>query len=428
MAFQRVKKILGISAVVIACGTVMFTFTSCGQANTQEPTEVVQEVETEQTEDNNGGNVIEDVDFNQEEVDAEEDREIVVYYEQSGTEADTLTIKGSDNQISYKVKPYIAPIFYDYMVNLGYNYEINEEEGTVSHDSVVVSDNYEITEDGKLLIRDLHFESSIPVVKYVRTGENDNEVEARYIGTAPLESNLVSGITFVCEKNEDGTYALTGLQGVFGEDISKLPVYEGEFISWATEPNEEGVFEAGDEIMISDGFNLYPWFKDNENGKTANADGTCVEGQLEVIDGMTVVRIIHINKLKTDKDGNQRVVADYGLAGLNTEKDTVKNTDGSTIDKDKVDKQQEDEKKKQDEEQAKKQAEEEAAKKKKQEESNKKSDNSSSSSKPSGNSGQSQNNVNNQDPYSDWESGWGGGSIDDNWGSVCDSSSHISGE
>ena len=48
MAFNRVRKMLGISAVVIACGTVMFTFTSCGQANTQEPTAVIQEVEETQ--------------------------------------------------------------------------------------------------------------------------------------------------------------------------------------------------------------------------------------------------------------------------------------------------------------------------------------------------------------------------------------------
>ena len=55
--------------------------------------------------------------------------------------------------------------------------------------------------------------------------------------------------------------------------------------------------------------------------------------------------------------------------------------------------------------------------KKKAAEESKKQDNGGSNN-PSGNSGQSQNNVNNQDPYSDCESGWGGGSVDvdtSNW-------------
>ena len=397
MAFQRVKKILGISAVVIACGTVMFTFTSCGQANTQEPTAVIQEVETEQTEDNNGGNVIEDVDFNQEEAEATTTKDITVFYDQSATEADNLTITDG-NQADVVIKDYVAPEFFPYMTNLGYEYTYNEEEGSLYLGERLISDNVEVNEDGTLNVRDYMLESSIPVVKYVRTSEN--EVEARYITMVPIESHMVSGITFVMEKNDAGNYTMTGMLGVFGEDITKLSAWEGTFDDWSMEVGGDVIFSAGDSVKIGDSMNLYPHFQDREINILADEDGRVPDGQLEEIDGQVVLRVIHVYKYKTDADGNQKTVAAYALDGLNTDTDTVKNTDGSTIDKDKVKEQQKDdvkeaeEKKKAEEEQKKKEEET----KKKQEESKKKEQQSgggsgnsgggSSSQKPSGNSGQ----------------------------------------
>lgn len=392
MAFAKVKKLLGISAVVIACGTVMFTFTSCGQANTQEPTAVIQEVETEQTEDNNGGNVIEDVDFNQEEAEVTTTKDITVFYDQSATEADNLTITDG-NQADVVIKDYVAPIFYPYMENLGYEYTFNEEEGSLYLGERLISDNVEVTEDGKLNVRDYMLESSIPVVKYVRTSEN--EVEARYITMVPIESHMVSGITFVMEKNDAGNYTMTGMLGVFGEDITKLPAWEGTFDGWSMEVGGDVIFSAGDSVKIGDSMNLYPHFQDREINILADEEGRVPEGQLEeTINNEVVLRVIHVYKYKTDADGNQKTVAAYALDGLNTDADTVKNTDGSAIDKEKVKEQQKDdvkeaeEKKKAEEEQKKKEEET----KKKQEES-KKSDNGgsgngSSSQKPSGNSGQ----------------------------------------
>lgn len=415
MAFQRVRKILGISAVVIACGTVMFTFTSCGQANTQEPTAVIQEVESEQTEDNNGGNVIEDVDFNQKEAEVTTTKDITVFYDQSATEADNLTITDG-NQADVVIKDYVAPIFYPYMENLGYEYTFNEEEGSLYLGERLISDNVEVTEDGKLNVRDYMLESSIPVVKYVRTSEN--EVEARYITMVPIESHMVSGITFVMKKNDAGNYTMTGMLGVFGEDITKLPAWEGTFDGWSMEVGGDVVFEANDSVKIGDSMNLYPHFQDREINILADEDGRVPSGQIEEIDGLQVIRIIHVYKYKTDTDGNQKTVAAYALDGLNTDADTVKNTDGSTIDKEKVKEQQKDEVKEAEE---KKKAEEEQKKKeeetkKKQEESKKKesgdgSGNSGSSSqKPSGNSGQTGNNVQNETPTNDTSAGaaaWG---------------------
>lgn len=391
MAFTKVKKLLGISAVVIACGTVMFTFTSCGQANTQEPTAVIQEVETEKTEDNNDGNVIEDVDFNQNEAEVTTTKDITVFYDQSATEADNLTITDG-NQADVVIKDYVAPEFFPYMTNLGYEYTYNEEEGSLYLGERLISDNVEVNEDGTLNVRDYMLEDAIPVVKYVRTSEN--EVEARYITMVPIESHMVSGITFIMEKNDAGNYTMTGMLGVFGEDITKLPAWEGTFDGWSMEVGGDVIFSAGDSVKIGDSMNLYPHFQDREINILADEDGRVPNGQIEEIDGLQVIRIVHIFKYAEDKDGNQKTVAAYALDGLDADADTVKNTDGSTIDKETVKEQQKDEVKEAEE---KKKAEEEQKKKeeetKKKQEESKKTDNGgsgngSSSQKPSGNTGQ----------------------------------------
>ena len=151
---------------------------------------------------------------------------------------------------------------------------------------------------------------------------------------------MVSGITFVMEKNDEGAYKLTGLRGVFDEDITGLSVYEGTFNGWAMDHNGIVAYEAGDEIKISGDLTLYPHFLDNEAGKVANEDGTCVEDQIEMIDELPVLRVIHINGTKTDKDGKILETKKYALADLDAKKDIVKTKDGNTVDKDTVEKQQ----------------------------------------------------------------------------------------
>ena len=345
MAFQKVKKLLGITAVVVCCGTVMFTFTGCENKQVAPETVQMQEIQSEIAPEE-GNAIANDIDLSQTEVEAQTEEEIHVTYTQCATEDDTLTMVNNE-QVNYKVKDYLAPNFFEYMQGLDYNYEVNEEEGYVANDTRVVSDNYEITEDGKLLVRDMKMNTAIPVVKYVRI--SPDEVEARYIGTAPNDSNLVSGITFVMEKNEDGYYKLTGMRGVFDEDITGLEVYEGTFNGWAVEQGGVAVYDADDEIMISGDIILYPHFTDNEAGKLAKEDGTCLDDQIEEIeiDGVkhTVLRVIHIKGTKTDAKTGEKVSCDkYALAGLDAKKDTVKTKDGQTIDKDKVEKQQTEEK------------------------------------------------------------------------------------
>ena len=410
MQNKRILKLLGITATVsllTACGNNADTVDASAIAST----EVVSAESS--TEDS---------------VKEEEptSKDITVFYDQSATEADNLTITDG-NQADVVIKDYVAPIFYPYMENLGYEYTFNEEEGSLYLGERLISDNVEVNEDGTLNVRDYMLENSIPVVKYVRTGEN--EVEARYITMVPIESHMVSGITFVMEKGENGTYTMTGMLGVFGEDITKLPAWEGTFDGWSMEVGGDVIFSAGDSVKIGDSMNLYPHFQDREINVTADEDGRVPSGQIEEIDGMQVLRIIHIFKYKEDKDGNQTTVAAYALDGLNVDADNVKNTDGSTIDKDKVKEQQKDdvkeaeEKKKAEEEQKKKEEET----KKKQEESKKKEQQSgggsgnggSSSQKPSGNSGQSGNNVSNETPTNDtsagaaaWGFGGGGGGYD----------------
>lgn len=324
MKYNDVKKLLGVMAIattasLTACGTPAQPVETAVQA---EPTQAVEEPTPTPTQ------IVEE--------------EVTVSYDQSATEPDTLTMVNGE-QVDYRIKSYVAPNFFDYMKGIDHNYEVNEEEGYVADEGYIVSDNYEITEDGKVLVRDYHMQSGfIPVVKYVRV--SSDEVEARYIGLAPNDSNVVSGITFVMEKNDEGVYKLTGLRGVFDEDITGLGVYEGTFDGWAMDYNGVVAYDAGDEIKISGDLTLYPHFTDNEAGKLANEDGTCVDGQIEMIDGVPVLRVIHINGTKVDKDGKVVATKKYALAGLDAKKDTVKTKDGKTVDKDKVEKQQTEEK------------------------------------------------------------------------------------
>lgn len=335
MKYNKVKKLLGISAVVVCCGTVMFTFTGCQTKQPVAETVQIQEVQQDDLA-KEGGAIANDIDLTQNEVEVQSEEQIGVFYEQCATEADSLVMVNGE-QVDYTIKDYVAPNFFEYMTNLDNSYEVNEEEGYVSNEYNVISDNYEITEDGKLLVRDVKMDMSIPVVKYVRV--SDTEVEARYIGLAPNDSNMVSGITFVMEKNDEGAYKLTGLRGVFDEDITGLSVYEGTFNGWAMDHNGIVAYEAGDEIKISGDLTLYPHFLDNEAGKVAKSDGT-FEDQIEMIDELPVLRVIHINGTKTDKDGKILETKKYALADLDAKKDIVKTKDGNTVDKERVEKQQ----------------------------------------------------------------------------------------
>ena len=335
MKYNKVKKLLGISAVVVCCGTVMFTFTGCQTKQPVAETVQIQEVQQDDLA-KEGGAIANDIDLTQNEVEVQSEEQIGVFYEQCATEADSLVMVNGE-QVDYTIKDYVAPNFFEYMTNLDNSYEVNEEEGYVANEYNVISDNYEITDDGKLLVRDVKMDMSIPVVKYVRV--SDTEVEARYIGLAPNDSNMVSGITFVMEKNDEGAYKLTGLRGVFDEDITGLSVYEGTFNGWAMDHNGIVAYEAGDEIKISGDLTLYPHFLDNEAGKVAKSDGT-FEDQIEMIDELPVLRVIHINGTKTDKDGKILETKKYALADLDAKKDIVKTKDGNTVDKDTVEKQQ----------------------------------------------------------------------------------------
>ena len=391
MQNKRILKLLGITATVsllTACGNNADTVDASAIAST----EVVSAESS--TEDS---------------VKEEEptSKDITVFYDQSATEADNLTITESNGNIDYTIKDYVSPQFFPYMENLGYEYTFNEEEGSLYLGERLISDNVEVNEDGTLNVRDYMLESSIPVVKYVRTSEN--EVEARYITMVPIESHMVSGITFVMEKNDAGNYEMTGMLGVFGEDITKLPAWEGTFDGWSMDVGGDVIFSAGDSAKISGSMTLYPHFQDREINILADEDGRVPDDQLEKIGDLVVLRVIHVHKY--DEDGN--VVSDYALDGLDTEKDSVTGIDKETVKEQQRDDVEEAEKKKAEEAERKKQ--EEA--KKKQEES-KKTDNGgsgnggSSSQKPSGNSGQSGNNVSNETPTNDTSAGaaaWGFG-------------------
>lgn len=316
MKYQEAKKILGAVAIATTA-----SLTACGTQPTP-PIDTAIEAELTQTvEEPTPTPIVE--------------TKVTVTYEQSATESDELTIVNNE---SYSVKDYEPPIYYEYMVNLDYGFRYDEESDSIYIGEELVSDNIEHKEDGSLWVRDTIIADSVPVVKYLRLSDG-NEVEARYIGLAPNDSNMVSGITFVMEKNDEGAYKLTGLRGVFDEDITGLSVYEGTFNGWAMDHNGIVAYEAGDEIKISGDLTLYPHFLDNEAGKLAKSDGT-FEDQIEMIDELPVLRVIHINGTKTDKDGKLVETTKYALADLDAKNDTVKTKDGNTVDKERVEKQQ----------------------------------------------------------------------------------------
>ena len=265
---------------------------------------------------------------------------MTVTYEQSDTETDELTIV-NNTAIDYSVKKYIAPIFFEYLQELDYNYTYDEETDSVNIGDVLVSDNIDHKEDGTLWVRDMLIADSVPVVKYVRT---ETDVEAICIQLVPSDSGLISGIIFVLTPDEDDKYKMTDMLGVFEEDIKSLPIYEGEHRGYSKSLDGEVEVKEGDTISVSEDLILYPCFERSEASQIAKSNGTMEEGQLETIDGQTVLRVIHINGTKKDKDGNLVATKKYALAGLDAKKDTVKTKDGKTIDKDKVEKQQTEEK------------------------------------------------------------------------------------
>lgn len=331
MKKKEIKKVLGL----VATATML---TACGvEASQDSPSNTASSSEAEASASATEATLEEQI----------IETKITVTYEQSATEAEELNII-NDKPQNYSVKDYNRPIFFKYLSDLDYDFTYDEEIGSLLNDGNLISENLELVEDetseGKedtvvkpiIHAKDVVIANAIPVVKYLRT--SDNEIEAKYISLVPSDSKLVSGITFVLTYNEkDEAYKISGMLGVFGENISGLETYEGEFEHYTN--TEDGVeyCKPGDTITINSDISLFPQFSVNETALSANADGTCVEGQIEEIDKMTVIRIIHINHTK---DGKTTI--DYALSGLNTEKDTVKNTDGTNIDKETVTKQQTD--------------------------------------------------------------------------------------
>ncbi len=317
MKLPKVKKLLGICGIVVCCGVILFVFE--GYRRNKVENTLPQTVAVER-----------DIDLTTNAVDAQTEREIVVFYAQCATEGDTLKVKG-DEQASYTVKDYVASNYLAYMQSLGYEYTYDAENGAVYVGDRLVSDNVEKIEDenGKVMlyVKDYKQQNSIPVVKYLRV--SDHEVKPVYIGLAPLDSGMVSGITFVMTPKANAeTFELQSLEGVYGESLDTLRVYEGEFKGWALDMESEPVFDAGDEIMISDNMELIPYFKDNEASLVATKTGEAPDGVTETIDGKTVVRAIK-NK------GNG-----YALSGVDANKDTILNAMGSAISKDTVQAQQ----------------------------------------------------------------------------------------
>ena len=324
MKYQEVKKLLGAVAIattasLTACGTPAQPIESTLQA---EPTQTVKEptptptptIETTAT----------------------------VTYEQSATESDELTIV-NDEAVDYKVKDYEPPIYNKYMAELDYEYRYDEESDSVFFGEDLVSDNVDHKEDGTLWIRDAVIANSTPVVKYLRISDND-EVEAEYISLVPKDCGLISGITFVLTPGDDGVYKITDMLGVYEEDIKTLPIYEGTFTAYSKSIDGEEEIKVGDTIEVSTDLSLYPCFDIAEESTLANEDGTLDNDRIEEIEiggtKYSVLRVIHINGTKVDKDGNVVATKKYALAGLDAKKDTVKTKDGKTVDKDKVTKQQ----------------------------------------------------------------------------------------
>ena len=323
MKYNEVKRLLGIMAL-----TATASLTACG--NPAQPVETA--VEAKQTDEGENPTptptpVVES--------------KATVTYEQSATKPDELTIINGE-AVSYSVKDYEAPVYYGYMEELDYNFRYDEETDSVYIGEDLVSDNVDHREDGTLWVRDAVIADSVPVVKYLRV--SDDEVEAGCISLVLKDSGLVSGITFVLTPNDAGVYKMTDMLGVYEEDIKVLPIYEGKFTAYSKSIDGEEEIKAGDSVDVISDISLYPCFEVSEESTLANEDGTLEDGRIEEIeiDGVkhNVIRVIHINGTKTDKDGKVVAAKKYALAGLDAKKDTVKTKDGKTVDKDKVEKQQ----------------------------------------------------------------------------------------
>ncbi len=333
MKYREIKKLIGVVAtasVLSACGSTTGQDTIV-QNNNSEVTST--EATTLQSE-------VQDV-----------VTKATVTYEQSDTDADELNIINNEPQ-DYIVKDYNRPIFFKYLTTLDYDYTYDADTNSLIHDNTIVSDNVELVEDDSIVIDGVDSDSEFkpiiyakdcvigdarPIVKYLKV--SDTEAEAKYISLVPSDSKLVSGITF--EFRYDyvvDVYKMTAILGVFGEDLSRLETYEGVFDFYSDSVDGDEYCKPGDTVSIKSDTSLFPHFIEDETALLADKDGLVPDGGLETIDGQTVLRIIHVNHTK---DGKTTI--DYALSGLDTEKDTVKNTDGTDIDKETVTKQQTDE-------------------------------------------------------------------------------------
>ena len=322
MKYNEVKRLLGVMAIATTA-----SLTACGTP--AQPVETTVEAEPNQTVEEPTPTPTPTV-----------ETKATVTYEQSATESDELTVI-NDEAVTYKVKDYEPPIYHQYLEDLDYVYRYDEKSDSVFIGEDLVSDNIDHKEDGTLWVRDAVIADAVPIVKYVRS---ETEVEAKYISLVPKDSGFISGITFVLTPGEDGVYKMTDMVGVYGEDITDLPIYEGSFIAYSKTEDGNAEIKAGDNIDVSTDISLYPCFEITEESTLANADGTLDNDRIEEIEiggtKYSVLRVIHINGTKTDKDGNVVATKKYALAGLDAKKDTVKTKDGKTVDKDKVEKQQ----------------------------------------------------------------------------------------
>ena len=311
MKKREIQKLLGLVAVATTTA-----ISACGEQPAQE-TEMAVEVTAEDTVEEPAPTP------------TPTETKIIVTYEQSDTVSDELTMI-NDEAVSYEVKAYQAPCFYKYLTDLDYEYSFDEDTEKLYMGVTLVSDNVEVKDDGTIYVRDMTISDAVPVVKYVRV--SDTEIEPICIELVPGDSGLVSGITFVLTPTEDN-YVITDMLGVFEEDIKELPIYEGEHLGYSKNIGGEIEVKPQDTINISEDRTLYPCFEKSEASMVANEDGTMVEGQLETIDGKTVLRVVHINGTKKDKDGNIVATKKYALDGLDAKKDKVKGVDPETVEK-----------------------------------------------------------------------------------------------
>ncbi|MCR4990049.1 MAG: hypothetical protein K6A38_04215, partial [Lachnospiraceae bacterium] len=132
MKYNEVKKLLGLMAIATTT-----SLTACGTEPTQ-PIETTITAEPTQTAEEPTPTPTPTV-----------ETKATVTYEQSATASDELTII-NDNAVAYKVKDYEPPIYYDYMVDLDYEYRYDEESDSVYIGDTIVSDNIEHKEDDAL--------------------------------------------------------------------------------------------------------------------------------------------------------------------------------------------------------------------------------------------------------------------------------------